>query len=898
MIRSAAACLLALSCTFWTNPALADTPSADGIWTTLDAIPAAEQGRPAFIRPGHFQAARLDLTAMNTRLSFAPHEGTPQAAPLRITIPNPDGQFEAFDLVEYLMMEPALAARFPNIHTYLGQGVDNPASNIHCDITEMGFRAQVLSPEGVWAIDPYSHDETSIYTSYYAASLVRTEGWQCFTEADPLPATDSPYLSRATGTTLRTYRMAMAAVPSFTSWYGGTVDGAQAGIVTGINRLNQVYTNELSARFTLVANNTSIIYTTTNPGPYTDGNVGTMLGQNQTNLNSVIGNSNFDIGHVVSAMNTGGVANLRALCSTNNKARGATGVNPPSGDFFWVQYVGHEIGHQFGANHAFNADDSADGNVCLPNRNGSTAYEPGSGSTIMSYSSLCGSNNRLQSVSDPMFNQGAYAEIASHMSGSGGCSANAATGNTPPTVNGGNDRTIPAATPFQMTATASDVDNDSITLSWEERDVGPAQPAIGAGSADNGTSPLFRVFLPTTSLSRSFPRLTNVLSNSTTIGEQMPALNRTLRLRVTARDNRAGGGGVNSDDVNLTVSAGAGPFQVTSPNTSVSWSETQTVTWSVANTNASPVSCANVKISLSTDGGQTFPTVLLESTPNDGSEAVLLPDIATNLARIKVEAVGNVFYDISNASFSITHYPGLALPTDVLATPSTVCPGNSTTLSATVPTGQTVDWYTGGCGTTFVGTGATVVATPTANTTYRARARSLSNGQTSNCATVFVSIATTASITNDPEGGEVAEGANFTFTVQATGSAPLSYQWYRNASPVSDNATTIGSATSSLMLLGVSAAQAGDYTATVTGLCNAVTSAPATLTVTAIPTCGTADFDGDGDIGTDADIEAFFACLAGNCCATCGTADFNADGDIGTDADIEAFFRVLSGGNC
>jgi hypothetical protein len=64
--------------------------------------------------------------------------------------------------------------------------------------------------------------------------------------------------------------------------------------------------------------------------------------------------------------------------------------------------------------------------------------------------------------------------------------------------------------------------------------------------------------------------------------------------------------------------------------------------------------------------------------------------------------------------------------------------------------------------------------------------------------------------------------------------------------------------------------------------------------------CGNQDFNGDGDFGTDADIEAFFACLAGNCCATCwpGGSDFNGDGDFGTDADIEAFFRVLAGGTC
>jgi uncharacterized membrane protein len=62
--------------------------------------------------------------------------------------------------------------------------------------------------------------------------------------------------------------------------------------------------------------------------------------------------------------------------------------------------------------------------------------------------------------------------------------------------------------------------------------------------------------------------------------------------------------------------------------------------------------------------------------------------------------------------------------------------------------------------------------------------------------------------------------------------------------------------------------------------------------------CGSADFNHDGDTGTDQDLEAFFACLSGNCCAACDSADFNGDGDTGTDQDIEAFFRVLGGGAC
>jgi|GEM_PF-1267753 hypothetical protein len=895
MLRST---LLGVSVMWIAAAAAADVRSPDGAWTVLIEMPASEQAREAWIRPLRYTPAKADMQRLKELLALAPKEGDAEP-PLRITLPNPDGGFDVFDIVEYSMMEPGLAAMFPDIRTFLGQGVTNRASNVHLDITPAGFHAQVLSPEGAWAIDPYSKDETTYYTSYYFRDYHREIDWTCHTPPDFEPVVEPTYGSRATGQTLRTYRLAMAATPSFTSAHGGTAAGGQAAIVTGVNRINQVFGNEFAVRFTLVANNQNLVYTVSNPGPYTDGNLSTMLGQNQSNLSSVIGNSNYDIGHVVSGQNLGGLAVLRALCSTNNKARGATGISGPSGDPFWVQFVCHEIGHQCGANHSFNADDSTSGNVCRPNRNGNTAYEPGSGSTIMSYSHLCGPYNQLQPGSDPMFNQGAYAEIASYISGNGSCSSNTATGNSPPSVNAGPDRSIPARTPFLLTATASDVNNDLVTFSWEQRNTGPAQPVTGPGSEDNGSSPLFRVFPPTTNPWRSFPKQTYVSHGIPSLGEQLPVLDRTMRMRVTARDNRAGGGGVNTDDVLLTVVASAGPFRITSPNTNVTWSGEQTVTWDVAGTNASPINCANVRILLSTNGAQSFDLVLLESTPNTGSAVVTLPDISTNLARIKIEAVDNYFYDISDASFTITPAPGLPAPTNVTATPSTVCPGGTTTLSATVPDGQTVDWYTGGCGTNFVGSGTSIVVAPTANTTYRAKARSLTNGQTSNaCGVVFVTMAAGLNLTSQPADAAVFDGDTVTFSVSASGTLPISYHWRHNGVPLSDGESISGSTSPDLTILAATSGHAGTYDVIVSNPCGDVTSNAATLSVT--PRCGTADFDGDGDIGTDADIEAFFACLAGSCCPTCfvNGADFDGDGDVGTDADIEAFFRVLAGGDC
>jgi hypothetical protein len=870
-----------------TGQARADERSPDGVWTVMDIMPKAVQDEQPWERPAVFKALKIDPDMLKAQLAMAPMEHTP-GQPVRMTLPRPDGGFESFDIVEYSMMEPGLAAAFPEIKTYYGQCVDEPAANVYLDWTPLGFHAQVLSPTGGHAIDPYSRDNTTYYSAYFFKDLRRAEGFQCLTPPDFVP--ENPYAGRATGGTLRTYRLAMAAVATFTSYYGGASQ-AQAGIVTGVNRINQVYGNEFAIRFTLVANNQNLMYTDGASQPYTDGDLSTMLGQNQTNINSVIGSANYDVGHVVSGMNLGGLAQLRAVCSTS-KARGATGLSSPTSDFFWVQYVSHELGHEFGANHSFNADDSADGNVCLPNRNGPTAYEPGGGSTIMSYTNLCGPHNVLQSFSDPMFNQGAYGEITSYIAAGGNCSANTSTGNTPPTVNGGADRTVPVGTPFAISATSSDPNGDSLTFSWEERDLGAAQPATGPGSADNGASPIFRAFAPTTSPARQFPQAGALVSNVPAIGEQIPSVARTLHLRVTARDNRAGGGGVNSDDVNLTVTTAAGPFRVTSPDTNVAWYGTHTVTWDVAGTTAAPVSCANVKISLSSDRGFSFPTVLLESTPNTGSAQVTLPNTPTTQARIKVEAIGSIFFDISNVDFEIT---GVQVPTNVHGTPSSFCEGTSSTLSGTVPAGQTIDWFTGACGASPIGTGTSITVSPAGSTIYYARARVIATGEVgANCAATYLTVSPMVTVDTQPDNQSVHVGGTATFTVSSI--YAQSYQWRRNSVNLSDGPSLTGSDGPTLTIAPAQLSDAGAYDVIVTNGCGSLTSSPATLTVS--QSCGSADFNGDGDIGTDADIEAFFACLAGTCCPTCGSADFNGDGDIGTDADIESFFRVLGGGTC
>lgn len=621
-------------------------------WDYIEAQSFAIKG-DVRITPEKYKIVKADFQNLKAYLKSAPFEFSNSAIqnPFIIELPDPDGNLKKFYVYEYSMMEPGLSRQFPEIKTFSIKGIDDPYALGKLDYTMHGFHAMVLSPNGDFFIDPYSTNETEIYISYFKKDLKSKYPFEC--ETVPEVSRNNLIIENdATGEQLRTYLLACAATGEYTAYHGGTVALGQAAIVTAINRVNGVYERDMSVRLTLVANNTSIVYTNSSTDPYTNNNGVTMLSQNQTNLDAVIGTANYHIGHVFST-GGGGVAGLGVVCVSGNKARGVTGSPAPIGDPFYIDYVAHEMGHQYSGNHSFNG---VLGNCSGGNRNGSTAWEPGSGSTIMGYAGICGADD-LQPNSDAYFHSGSMSEIISFtQSGSGNsCPTNTSTGNTPPSVtvpSGG--FTIPISTPFQLTGSATDVNNPgTLTYCWEEYDVGPA----GSPNSPSGNAPIFRSFSPVTTPTRIFPKLSDVLNNTQTFGEILPTYTRSLSFRLTVRDNNSGAGGSNYGLITFNVNSGAGPFTVTSPNTNVNWNSSipQTVTWNVANTSSSPVSCANVKILLSTDGGNTFPTTLLASTPNDGSQSVTLPGVNTTTARVKIEAVGNIFFDISNTNFQISN---------------------------------------------------------------------------------------------------------------------------------------------------------------------------------------------------------------------------------------------------
>ena len=637
------------------------------------------------IVPLIYQTAKVDLPALKSILNQAPQRFSAESIsnPVILTLPMPDGGFERFEIQEASIMHPDLAAKFPEIKSYSGNGIDDPTAFIRFDLTPKGFHAMIRSGHHSTAyIDPYAVGNTEDYVVYFRkdfAKIVPEEQVCLFDEYNPkqekFDYQDTNGAEFAGDCDLRTFRLALACTGEYATFHGGTVAGAMAAMNTSMVRVNGIFEQDAAITMILVPNNDQLIYLNASTDPYTNNNGGTMLGENIATCNSVIGSANYDIGHVFST-GGGGVAYLQSPCGSN-KAGGVTGSGSPVGDPFDVDYVAHEMGHQYGANHTQN-------NSC--NRNSSTAMEPGSASTIMGYAGICSPN--VQNNSDDHFHGISLQEMGNFLVGNNSnCALTTVTGNNQPTVNGGSNYTIPGGTKFMLTATANDADgNGSLTYCWEQFDneVGSMPP-----SGTNTVGPMFRSISPSASPTRFFPNINAIVNNLSPTWEVLPTVDRTMDFRVTVRDNNPGAGCTEEDDVTITVDGNTGPFVVTAPNTNVTWAagSTQTVTWNVAGTTAAPVNAANVDILLSTDGGFTYPITLLTNVTNDGSQAITVPNNPTTTARIMVRGSNNVFFDISNQNFTID---GVVNDFFLAVTPTeqTVCqPLNATYSVAITSTG-------------------------------------------------------------------------------------------------------------------------------------------------------------------------------------------------------------------
>ncbi|MEU1602971.1 M12 family metallo-peptidase [Micromonospora matsumotoense] len=873
-----AAVLVATALPLIGGAAAVAAPADPGPWRQLpgELSTNARDGRVPDIRAERFAAYTLDRASLADTLADVPAEraGTARRgqSALTVALPTPTGGFQRFALVDSPVMEPGLAARHPEISTYVGRGLDDPTATIRADLTPLGFHASIRSTGGSWYLDPYYHGDQSVYASYFARDLLDTD--PALVEREDVAAAAEALTPEAAGdepagppVTLRTYRLALVTDPSYATFFGA--ENVTAAKVTLINRVTQIYEDETAIRLVLVNDtdktnlNTAALATEAN-GPcgaaacYTPAQISSctssLLNRNRIVLGQLVGAGNYDVGHIGLGLPGGGVAGL-GVVGLDGKARGCTGLPTPVGDFYAVDYVAHEVGHQFAGNHTFNGTQY---NCSGGNRSAANSYEPGSGSSIMAYAGICQQDN-LQPHSDPYWSQRSYTEISTFVTGTraalnevqtvslsgfdtdgdsftisyagqtsvpvvrggnytaagikaaieaitgwpagatvsvtafgglgapndtgfqvtfgggplagvdvsslgltdtvgmtgfvgetarGGAAGNggfvtAQTGNRAPVVTvPAPAYTIPARTPFALTGGATDADGDTVSYLWEQNDRGGSTgTALVNNTKTNG--PLFRQFgeaaavsptdtleyhspgenAVTTDPTRHFPNLTQIAANNTNAAtgacpaapappatggasnvpaatvdcysEFLPtadwvgvANDRTLHFRLTGRDHHPGGGGIGSADVALTVAPAAGPFLVTSQATPTAHlgGGTAPVTWDVAGTDTAPINVSEVRISLSTDGGATFPYVLAERAPNTGAATVTLPNVDTARGRLKIEAVGNVFFDLSDADLAITQVRAATVTYtgDALASPVDDADSTGVLLRATV----------------------------------------------------------------------------------------------------------------------------------------------------------------------------------------------------------------------
>jgi hypothetical protein len=638
-----------------------------GLWKPINEKQINVTGKRDIV-PEKFKTFHVNINSLKNILASAPLDKNVKAdnSSIIIDLPMPDGAIQSFKVVESPVMEDALQNSFPNIRTYNVRGINDTYASGKLDLTEFGFHGMIRGSKGDVYIDPYCKWNNDDYITYYTSDFVKplNERGTCegvlgnsLNSAVDINAKTASPTAICAGANLKTYRLAIACTGEYAVAATGVASPTKAQVlakvVTSVNRVDGVYETEVAVKLVLVPTTTVVLFTTAGTGFTTaeNNNASTLISKSQSIITASVGTANFDIGHTFST-GGGGLAQLGCVCSSGSKASGITGSPSPVGDAYDIDYVAHEMGHQFGGNHTFNGTTGS----CSGNRNASTAMEPGSGITIMAYAGIC-TGQDLAAHSIAYFHGVSYDEITNFINTGGGnsCDVMTATGNNPPSVNAGATITVPKSTPFQLTGSATDPDGDALTYQWEEMDAGTT-----AGSWNTGSKPFFMSNAPTTSPTRLFPKLSVILAGTytSTAGEYLPSTTQTLKFRLTARDNKVGGGGVCSATTSVTVNSTAGPFAVTSQSTTgITYpsGSTQTVNWSVNGTNAAPINVSNVNIYLSTDNGTTF-TLLLANTPNDGSELVTLPTYTVNkpTCRVKVESIGNVFFDINKKFFAIS----------------------------------------------------------------------------------------------------------------------------------------------------------------------------------------------------------------------------------------------------
>ncbi|MEW5677521.1 reprolysin-like metallopeptidase [Flavobacterium enshiense] len=589
-----------------------------------------------------------------------------------ITLPNTNGGFERFQMVESSNFEPALQAQFPGIRSFIGVGLDDNGAQVNLSLDPRGIQTMVTrNDRRNEFMEPYSTDGKT-YAVYNSSRERGKLPFTCTTQDHEIANgldERAAHLSRSNSGQLLTFRLALSCTAEYANYFGATSSAQVANVMAAYNatltRVNGVYQKDLAIRLSLIANTTNVIYYNAGSDPYSDAaNMNNWNAELQTNLTSVIGDANYDVGHLFGA--TGGGGNAGCIGCVCNSGKGSAYTSPangvPAGDAFDIDYVAHEFGHQFGANHTFTHS----------TENNTANYEPGSGSTIMGYAGITFRN--VQMNSDDYFHARSIEQIQSNMA-SKSCPTVTSITHGAPVIAALPNYTVPKSTPFMLTGSATDAGGGTLTYCWEQYDEAFTNGALCGDTNTEGdsdcvpidtktTGPVFRSYSPTTSPTRYFPRMASVMNGLTTtsgsdiLTEALPSITRTLNFRLTVRDNVAAGGQTNYANTAVNVDGTKGPLTVTSQNTAgIVWAQgsTQTITWAVNNTNTI-TGGANVDILLSTDNGATFATTLATNIPNNGSTTITVPNVTAANCRVMVKANGNIFFNVNTKNIAIGNY--------------------------------------------------------------------------------------------------------------------------------------------------------------------------------------------------------------------------------------------------
>ena len=577
-----------------------------------------------------------------------------------IYIPNEKGEYEYFEISKTKLLSKTLSLKYQDIKTFIGVSKKRKNVKARITVTNKGLSYWLRIPNKEDYFFQPLKNKNGLHYGYSDSNETNQNGLNCKTKDLKNKILNTNLLNSKkfnNQNNLKTYRIAIMGTGEYTSFWGDNDDSngdnsedAYRAVVNTINRVNEIYENELQIKLELISD-ASLMFLNPNIDPFKL----SLNDEAQSAMDSIVGNENYDLGHLFDYGQPDGDAGcVGCVCENGVKGR-AYSIHPFEdndggvfrNDYFDLDYVAHEIGHQFGAYHTF----------AFQTENSGSNVEPGSGSTIMGYAGITGEDD-VQAHGDPYFHYVSIKEINNYVSNLTCTVSSVSIINNPFNIDAGKDYNIPKGTAYELSPIVNEPIPDQINFNWEQLDSGQ----IGSSNFGplNVVGPTARSILPSNKKSRYVPNIERVISGNLTqtnpsrgsAWETVTDVGRVLNWGITLRDLRDPNQGlISQDNMKINVSSNSGPFLISSQNSAnIIWEagSKKIITWDVANTNKSPIETQTVTIYLSEDGGYNYPIKLIENTLNDGEEEIIVPSsISSKNCRIKIKADNSIYYAIN-----------------------------------------------------------------------------------------------------------------------------------------------------------------------------------------------------------------------------------------------------------